>query len=179
MNTLRSLLAGTAKDVRMQNIFDYGVGGALGIGGQAALNAVTSGADPNPVLSGVLMAPALTYGLRKGRAKYYDERPIPNAFNQSLLGNMDSNPYQKAALYGSAASMVGGLGGSIYNSLAGGADIDNNIPAAALAAIVPIAAYLASRAKQNYINKVDDLLADFDPEAYVNEIKKQVDNGLL
>jgi hypothetical protein len=29
------------------------------------------------------------------------------------------------------------------------------------------------------MNKVDDLLADFDPEAYVNEIKKQVDNGLL
>ena len=179
MNTLRNLLSGTAKDVRMQNIFDYGVGGALGIGGQTALNAATNGADPNPVLSGALMAPALTYGLRRGRAKYYDERPIPNAFNQSLLGNMNSSPYQKAALYGSIASMVGGLGGSTYNSIAGGADIDNNIPAAALATIAPIAAYLASRAKQNYMNKVDDLLGDFDPEAYVNKIKKQVDDGLL
>lgn len=179
MNPVRKLFAGVNKDERIQNVFDYSLGAALGISGQSILNAATDGYDPNAVISGALMAPALTYGLRRGRTEYFKGRPIPETFNQGLLNDMDKSPYQKAALYGSAASIVGGLGGSAYNTVAGGNDIDNNIPAAALATIAPIAAYLVSKARNNYMAKVGEALEDFDVESYVNSIKKQVDDGLL
>ena len=137
MNPSR-LFRGTGEPL-MQNIFDYGSAAALGVAGQQGMNMVSGGADPNPFISGALMAPLGAYGLRQGRAKLFSGNPSGGNANRNLAEGMLDNPYSQAALYGSGASLAGGIGTSAYNTIAGGDDIDNNNAALILAALGSVA----------------------------------------
>jgi hypothetical protein len=142
MDSLRRLVRGTHQDSLYQNIADYSTAAALGIGGQQVANWVTGGADPNPLVSGALMTPALTYGLRQGRARAFAGTPQGGSVNRVLADEMLSNPYSQAALYGSGASLVGGIGTNALNTITGGDDIDPNNAAMALGllgGVAPIA----------------------------------------
>lgn len=113
----------------VQNVAPYLGGAALGGAGQQLMNWVTPGADPNPLLSAALYAPT--------GAAY-------------LKGRAPENPYAQAAYYGSLAGGLGGAGTSIYNVVAGGDDIDNNMVSAGLGTlgtIAPLTAYLLNRGK--------------------------------
>jgi hypothetical protein len=145
MNSLRRLLAGTA-DPLTQQIADYGAATALGIGGQQIANMVTGGSDPNPLISGALMAPSLALGLRGGRAVMADT-PYGRKVNKTLMAEQLNNPYSQAALYGSAASMVGGGATNLLNTISSGDDIDPNNVAIGLGLLggtFPIAASMMS-----------------------------------
>lgn len=145
MNSLKRLLAGTA-DPLTQQIADYGAATALGIGGQQLANMVTGGADPNPLVSGALMAPSLALGLRGGRAVMADT-PYGRKVNKTLMAEQLNNPYSQAALYGSAASMVGGGATNLLNTISSGDDIDPNNAAIALGLLggaFPIAASMVT-----------------------------------
>ena len=142
ISQLKRLGLGMGKNPLVQDIADYGTAAALGVAGQQAMNWVSPGADPNPLISGALMAPALAYGGRFGRWALSPDGSDMAKMNRALGKAQGSNPYSKAALYGSAASLAGGTLASGYNTSANGADIDNNLIAAGagtLGALAPIA----------------------------------------
>lgn len=151
MNQLRRLGLGTGKDPLVQDIVDYGAGALLGIAGQQGANWLMGGADPNPLVSGALMAPALTQALRYGRGRFAPQGSDMAMMNNAMVDRtMASTGLPNYALLGSAASLGGGGLASAYNIAFGGNEIDNNIPASVLAAAVPLTAYLLSkRAKIN------------------------------
>ena len=141
MNTLRKYAIGLGDNLVAQQIADYGTAALVGAGAQQLNNMVLGGSDPNPLLSGALFAPLGTAMLRSGRSI------IPNATQRNFDLNFDTfrNPYGGAAYNASLAGAVTGAGTSLYNTVAGGADVDNNmvtIPAALLAGVAPLAARL-------------------------------------
>ena len=156
-------LKGYGANRGIQEAVDYGLGAAIGAGGQQLMNWATQGADPNPLLSGALFSPVGAALVRSSRGLNAMSREITRDFaspsglfsgdkrNLALLENQLTNPYTQAALAGSLAGMVGGAGTSIYNTVAGGDDIDNNLVAAGvgtLGAIAPIA-YSMLRSKSS------------------------------
>ena len=156
-------LKGYGANRGIQEAVDYGLGAAIGAGGQQLMNWTTQGADPNPLLSGALFSPVGAALVRSSRGLNAMSREITRDFaspsglvsgdkrNLALLENQLTNPYTQAALAGSLAGMVGGAGTSIYNTLAGGDDVDNNLVAAGvgtLGAIAPIA-YSMMRSKSS------------------------------
>lgn len=147
MNTLRKYAMGLGENLPIQQVVDYGAAGLVGAGAQQLNNMVLDGSDPNPLLSGALFAPLGTAMLRGSRSL------IPNATQRNFDLNMSSfqNPYSAAAYNASLAGAVAGAGTSIYNTLAGGDDVDNNLVAAGvgtLGAIAPIA-YSMMRSKSS------------------------------
>ena len=144
-------LKGYGANRGIQEAVDYGLGAAIGAGGQQLMNWATQGADPNPLLSGALYAPIGAALARSGRGVGAMGREMSRDFmgpsglyssdkrNLALLENQLTNPYTQAALAGSLAGMVGGAGTSIYNTVAGGDDIDNNTIAGGLALLGGIA----------------------------------------
>jgi len=113
-----------------QNVAPYLGGAALGAIGQQGMNMVTGGADPNPLISGALYAPAGASWLRGGR--------------------MPTNLPEQMAYGASLAGMAGGAGTSVYNTVAGGEDIDNNNISAQLAilgAVAPLTMNLINKAR--------------------------------
>lgn len=133
-------LKGYGANRGIQEAVDYGLGAAIGAGGQQLMNWATQGADPNPLLSGALFAPIGAGLVRSGRgmsalSRAYAGEPTfaGDTRNAVLLENQLTNPYTQAALAGSLAGMIGGAGTSIYNTVAGGDDIDNNLVAGGLA----------------------------------------------
>lgn len=141
MNTLRKYAMGLGENLPIQQVVDYGTASLVGAGAQQLNNMVLGGSDPNPLLSGALFAPLGTAMLRGSRSL------IPNATQRNFDLNISSfqNPYSAAAYNASLAGAVTGAGTSLYNTVAGGADIDNNmvtIPAALLASVAPLAARL-------------------------------------
>lgn len=142
MNTLNKLggyLKGVGTNSLYQNIADYGTAAALGVAGQQAMNIASPGTDPNPLLSGVLAAPALTYGGRFLRGSINPEARIRDAL---FMQRQTTNPIEQAAFLGSGVGALAGGATSLYNTAATGADYDNNLlagGAGALAALAPIA----------------------------------------
>ena len=104
---------------------DYAIGAGTGIAGQQVANMVAGGADPDPLISGALMAPAL------GRVQRYSRGGVNPLYD---------NDYVQATAIGSAASMLGGGATNLYNTFAGGTDYDPNVAAsvALLAGIAPL-----------------------------------------
>lgn len=138
------------KNPLVQDIADYGTGALLGVAGQQAANWLMGGADPNPLISGALMAPALTQALRYGRGRFAPQGSDMAKMNNAMVDRtMASGGIPGYALLGSAASLGGGALTSAQNIAFGGNDIDNNIPAAILATAVPLTAYLLNKRKAN------------------------------
>lgn len=136
------------KDPLVQDIADYGTGALLGVAGQQGANWLMGGADPNPLVSGALMAPALTQALRYGRGRFAPQGSDMAKMNNAMVDRtMASTGLPSYALLGSAASLGGGALTSAQNIAFGGNDIDNNIPASILAAAVPLTAYLINKRK--------------------------------
>lgn len=138
MNTLKKYAMGLGENLPIQNAVDYGAAGLIGAGAQQLNNMVLGGSDPNPLLSGALFAPLGTAALRAGRAM------TPSGFDRNMDLNLSTfqNPYGAAAYNASLAGAVTGAGTSLYNTVAGGADVDNNmvtILAALLAGAFPLA----------------------------------------
>lgn len=147
VDKLKGYALGTGANPIYQNIADYGTAAALGIAGQQGANWLMGGADPNPLISGALMAPFGTSLVRAGRSMI---DPTVKAANVARNNAIENNQYEKAAYIGSMASLLGGGLASAQNIAFGGNDIDNNIPAAILATAAPLTAYLLSRrAKAN------------------------------
>lgn len=156
IDKLKGYAMGTGANPLYQNIADYGSAAALGIVGQQGANWLMGGADPNPLLSGLLAAPLVT---ALGRGSRFTAETLRNpqqtsasARNEALIARQIGNPYERAAL---AGSIIGGLSGSatsLYNTVAGGTDYDNNLVSGGtgiLAAAAPLTAYLLSRRKTN------------------------------
>lgn len=150
MNQLKRLSLGMGENPLAQDIADYGTGALLGIAGQQGANWLTGGSDPNPLVSGALMTPALTQALRYGRGRVAPQGSDMAAMNNAMVDRtMASTGLPSYALLGSAASLGGGALTSAQNIAFGGNDIDNNIPASILAGAIPLTAYLMNRrAKQ-------------------------------
>ena len=146
VDKLKGYALGTGANPIYQNIADYGTAAALGVAGQQAANWLTGGADPNPLISGALMAPFGTSVVRAGRGMI---DPTVKAANVARNNAIENNQYEKAAYVGSMASLLGGGLTSAQNIVFGGNDIDNNIPAGILAAAVPLTAYLMNKRKAN------------------------------
>lgn len=142
VNRLKDYALGVGTPGLYQDIADYGTAAALGVAGQQAANWLTGGADPNPLISGALMAPFGTSVVRAGRGMI---DPTVKAVNAARDNAIQNNQYEKAAYIGSMASLLGGGLASAQNIAFGGNDIDNNIPAAILATAAPLTAYLLSR----------------------------------
>ena len=142
VNRLKDYALGVGTPGLYQDIADYGTAAALGVAGQQAANWLTGGADPNPLISGALMAPFGTSVVRAGRGMIDPRVKAVNAARDNAIQN---NQYEKAAYIGSMASLLGGGLTSAQNIAFGGNDIDNNIPAAILATAAPLTAYLLSR----------------------------------
>lgn len=177
-------LKGYGANRGIQEAIDYGLGAAIGAGGQQLMNWATQGADPNPLLSGALFSPVGAAAVRGGRLLYqalspkvYATQPeaverlmAPNAnrlFDATPFGD-NPNPYAQAALLGSLAGMVGGAGTSIYNTFAGGADIDNNTIAGGLALLGGIAPLTYSAIRNHHmrgdeIKDMDNIVDVFPP----------------
>ena len=152
---------------------DYGIGAGIGALGQQGMNWATDGADPNPLISGLLGAPinrAINQSTRSsslGRAMLDlesannpFEKAVTGAFPNinkglgSAMGNdhwIKNSPIEMAL--GSAA-MLGavpvGAGTSIYNVATDGTDYDNNLTSGlgALAALAPITYAIMNRNKR-------------------------------
>jgi hypothetical protein len=137
-----SYLMGEGSRPLLQNITDYGTAAALAAAGQQGMNWMTGGADPNPLLSGVLAAPALTFAGRGIRGSINPASTQRDAWNAA---RQMTNPYEQAALYGSATAGIGGALTSGYNTVAGGNDIDNNLIAGGLGSLAPITLALLNR----------------------------------
>lgn len=141
MNTLNKLggyLKGVGANPIYQNIADYGTAAALGVAGQQAMNLISPGADPNPLLSGVLAAPVLTYGGRFLRGSINPEARIRDAL---FMQRQATSPIEQGVLLGSGAGALAGGATSLYNTAATGVDYDNNLLAGgvgSLAALAPI-----------------------------------------
>lgn len=146
VDKLKGYALGTGANPLYQNIADYGTAAALGVAGQQSANWLTGGADPNPLISGALMAPFGTSLVRAGRGMI---DPSVKAANVARNNAIQNNQYEKAAYIGSMASLLGGGLTSAQNIAFGGNDIDNNIPASILAAAAPLTAYLLSRRAKN------------------------------
>ena len=137
-----SYLKGEGANDAYQAIADYGIAAALGAAGQQGANLLMGGADPNPLLSGALAAPALTFAGRGIRGSINPASRQRDAWNAA---RQVTNPYEQAALYGSATAGIGGALTSGYNSVASGADIDNNLVALGIGSIAPITLALMNR----------------------------------
>tara|TARA_R110002126_G_scaffold5021_7_gene26373 strand:- start:7680 stop:8234 length:555 start_codon:yes stop_codon:yes gene_type:complete len=138
MNTLRKYAMGLGGNMPIQQAVDYGSAALVGAGAQQLNNMVLGGSDPNPLLSGALFSPLGTAVLRAGRGS------TPSGFARNMDLNLSTfqNPYGAAAYNASLAGAVTGAGTSLYNTIVGGADVDNNmvtIPAALLAGAFPLA----------------------------------------
>ena len=146
INRAKGLAMGVDPNSMYQNIADYGGAAALGVAGQQGANWLMGGADPNPLMSGALMAPALTQALRYGRGRFAPQGSDMAMMNNAMVDRtMASTGIPSYALVGSAASLGGGALTSAQNIAFGGNDIDNNIPASILASAVPLTAYLMNR----------------------------------
>lgn len=136
MNTLNKLASSFQKvgsllpnNPLAQEAINYGAGAALGIGGQQLMNWATPGADPNPLLSGLMYAPIGAKVFRGG---------VPNG------------AIAKAALDASNIAAYGGAATSIYNVATDGVDYDNNLISAGagtLGVIAPIAYSLIKKGR--------------------------------
>lgn len=158
ISQLKRLGLGMGKNPLVQDIADYGTGALLGVAGQQGANWLTGGADPNPLVSGALMAPALTQTLRYGRGRFAPQGSDMAMMNKAMVDRtMASTGLPGYALLGSAASLGGGALTSAQNIAFGGNDIDNNIPASILAGAIPLTAYLMNRraAKANQPIAID------------------------
>jgi len=145
IDKLKGYALGTGTNPLHQNIADYGTAAALGTVGQQVMNWTTLGADPNALVSGVLAAPLVTGLLRGGRSFH---SPEAMGANQALQLKSAANPYEQAALRGSAAAALTGGATSLYNTLTSGTDYDNNLiagGAGVLTGIAPIAASLINQ----------------------------------
>lgn len=145
--TVNRYAMGMGKNPLFQGIADTGAALALGAGGQQLVNMTTGGADPNPLLSGAFMAPALTALGRTGRFYAGPRDSDMRNINDGLLNGQFANPISAAVTIGSAASLIGGGATSLYNNVAGGVDVDPNYAAASLAllgGIAPLAMKLLS-----------------------------------
>lgn len=144
VDRLKDYALGVGTPGLYQNIADYGTAAALGVAGQQGANWLMGGADPNPLISGALMAPFGTSLVRAGRSMIDPRvRDINLARNDAIR----SNPYEQSAYIGSMASLLGGGLTSAQNIAFGGNDIDNNIPASIFAAAAPLTAYLMNKRK--------------------------------
>lgn len=149
--------------------FDYAKGIAIGAAGQQAMNWITPGSDPNPLISGALYSPIYRMNKQHGRINELSlakEAMKAGVVDESNFGNVvldaAKNTFQKFAQdapienalgWAAGAGTLGGAGTSIYNVVAGGQDIDNNIPssvvnALALAALAPLTYKLLRQGKQ-------------------------------
>jgi hypothetical protein len=152
---------------------DYGVGFGVAAAGQQLMNATTQGADPNPLLSGLIGAPI-------NRALWQSGRLLPastiyeagTAFAKGKLPlDAEMTPEQvqgfmNAGMHGAlskfakdspvelglgTAAMLGavptGAATSIYNVATDGTDYDNNLTSAlgGLAALAPITYAIMNR----------------------------------
>lgn len=167
VDKLKGYALGTGANPLYQNIADYGTAAALGVAGQQGANWLMGGADPNPLVSGALMSPLVAGGIRGARG--YAARNQLGGISQEMADKMlaskhssfgisgSRNPYELQAANIAGAGLLGGIGASAYNTLAGGADIDNNISAGILAAAAPLTAYLMNRraAKANQPIAID------------------------
>lgn len=155
LNRATSYLRGEGSRPLLQNIADYGTAAALGTVGQQAMNIVSPGADPNPLLSGVLAAPVLTAGGRflRGSINPFSAMADSLRINQQL-----ANPIESRLLGASTAAGLSGLATSGINSFTGGTDYDNNVIAAnvagggllgsaLLAGLAPLSASLINKAR--------------------------------
>jgi len=142
MNRIKEYATGVGTRPMLQNVVDYGGAAAIGAVGQQGMNMLTPGSDPNAFLSGAMMAPALAFG---GRGLRGSMNPASTGMDAQRMVRQTVDPFQQAALLGSASSLGAGALTSGYNTVAGGADIDNNIPASILASAVPLTAYLLSQ----------------------------------
>lgn len=149
MNTLgkiTSYLKGEGSRPLLQNLTDYGTAAAIGAGGQQLMNWATPGADPNPLISGVLAAPTLALSGRMVRGAINPDSRSRDAW---AAARQTTNPYEQAALIGSLGGVLGGGLTNAQNTAFGGADIDPNIAASIFAGIAPIAASLVNRRRSN------------------------------
>jgi hypothetical protein len=136
---LKNYAKGVGGNSILQSVVDYGGAGLVGAGAQQLTNMVTGGADPNPLLSGALAAPALVGMGRFGRGMYANRGSEMYDMNRNSFVYQRTNPISQAALTGSAASLLGGGTTNLYNTFAGGTDYDPNYAAASLALLGGIA----------------------------------------
>ena len=144
LNRATSYLKGEGSRPLLQNLVDYGSAAALGAAGQQAMNIVSPGADPNPLLSGVLAAPIVALGGRTLRGAI---NPNSRGRDAWAAARQTTNPYEQAALTGSLGGLVLGQAANLSNTTFGGNDIDPNIPASILAGVAPISAALLNRVR--------------------------------
>lgn len=144
LNRATSYLRGEGSRPLLQNIADYGTAAALGTVGQQAMNIVSPGADPNPLLSGALAAPIIALG---GRTLRGSINPNSRSRDAWAAARQTTNPYEQAALIGSLGGVIGGQIANTQNTAFGGNDIDPNIPAGIFAGLAPISAALLSRVR--------------------------------
>jgi hypothetical protein len=157
MNQLKRLGLGMGKNPLLQNIADYGTAAALGAVGQQAMNIVSPGPDPNPLVSGLLAAPLIT-GLGRFSRGAVNPTSDMAAINSARLNQQLANPIESRLLGASTAAGLSGLVTSGINSFTGGTDYDNNVVAAnvagggllggaLLAGLAPLSASLISKVR--------------------------------
>ena len=144
VDRLKDYALGVGTPGLYQNIADYGSAAALGVAGQQGANWLMGGADPNPLISGALMAPLGVPLVRHGRGMI-----DPSVIAVNKARNTQYSDLEKYLYGGSAASLAGGTLASAQNIAFGGNDIDNNIPASVLAVAAPLTAYLLNKRKAN------------------------------
>ena len=159
INQLKRLSLGMGEKPLMQNITDYGTAAVLGAGGQQVMNWLSPGADPNPLVSGVLAAPLLTAAGRFTRGAIRPSSDMA-AMNSLRLTQQLANPIESRLLGASTAAGLSSAVTSGINSFTGGVDYDNNVIAgnvagggliasALLGGLAPIAASLVNRRRSN------------------------------
>lgn len=159
ISQVKRLGLGMGKNPLTQNIADYGAAALLGAGGQQAMNWISPGADPNPLVSGVLAAPLI---VGAGRFTRGAMRPSSDmaAMNSLRLTQQLANPIESRLFGASAAAGLASAATSGINSFTGGVDYDNNVIAgnaaggglianALLGGLAPIAASLVNRRRSN------------------------------
>ena len=145
------------KNPLIQNIADYGTAAALGTVGQQAMNIVSPGADPNPLVSGLLVAPLVT-GLGRFTRGAINPNSDMAVKNSIRLNQQLASPIESRLLGASTAAGLSGLVTSGINSFTGGTDYDNNVIAAnvagggllgsaLLAGLAPLSASLISKVR--------------------------------
>lgn len=146
LNRATSYLKGEGSRPLLQNLVDYGSAGLVGAAGQQVMNMVSPGADPNALISGVIASPLITLG---GRFLRGSANPASRVRDARAVAQTLTDPYTNSAVLGSAAGALGGGATSLYNTIAGGNDIDNNMTASILATAAPLTASLLSRRQRD------------------------------
>jgi hypothetical protein len=156
VDKLKGYALGTGANPIYQNIADYGTAAALGVAGQQAMNWVSPGADPNPLIAGALMAPLTAAGLRYGRSQIASSPRASEMLGIDANQRADmflsphsrftfSSPIERKFAEASLAASGAGALSSFYNTTTNTPDIDPNIAGSILAAAVPLTAYLLSK----------------------------------